>query len=154
MSLVCVGACCIAHLAAAQAPAPVTFSRDIAPIIFGKCGICHHPDGPAPFSLLTYASAKQHATQIAAATRSRLMPPWKSEPGFGGEFVGQRHLTDDEIAVIERWVAGGAPEGDALPVSAPTWTEGWQLGKPDLVVTLPVPYQLPSGGIDVSRVFV
>src|SRR5215510_6019978 len=113
MSLVLVGAFSIVHPAAAQTPAPVTFSRDIAPIVFDKCAVCHHPDGPAPFSLLTYASAKQHATQIAAATRSRLMPPWKSEPGFGGEFIGQRQLTDEEIAVIERWVAGGAPEGDA-----------------------------------------
>src|SRR5215470_18699522 len=124
MSLVCVGAFCLVHLAAAQAVAPVTFSRDIAPIIFSKCGVCHHPDGPAPFSLLTYASAKQHATQIASATRTRFMPPWKSEPGFG-EFIGQRHLTDEEIALIERWVAGGAVEGDTRPLPEPTWTEGW-----------------------------
>src|SRR5262245_41324517 len=147
------GAAGLPQLASAQAPPSVTFSRDIAPILFDKCGVCHHPAGPAPFSLLTYASAKQHATQIAAATRSRFMPPWKSEPGFG-EFIGQRHLTDEEIALIDRWVAGGALEGDARPLPAPTWTEGWQLGKPDLVVTLPTPYQLPSDGIDVSRVFV
>ena len=153
ISVVFVVAVWNAHLAGAQAPAPVTFSRDIAPIIFDKCGVCHHPDGPAPFSLLTYAAARQHATQIAAATQTRFMPPWKSEPA-GGAFIGQRHLTDDEIALIERWVAGGALEGDPRPLPAPTWTEGWQLGKPDLVVTLPAPYQLPSDGIDVSRVFV
>jgi len=153
MSLVFLAAVWTAHLAGAQPSAPVTFSRDIAPIIFENCGVCHHPDGPAPFSLLTYASAKQHATQIAAATRTRFMPPWKSEPG-SGEFLGQRHLTDEEIALIERWVAAGAPAGDARPTPAPTWTEGWQLGKPDLVVTLPAPYQLPADGIDVSRVFV
>ena len=115
ISFVFVGAVWIAHLAGAQVPASVTFSRDIAPIIFDKCGLCHHPDGPAPFSLLTYASAKQHATQIAAATRTRFMPPWKSEPGFG-EFIGQRHLTDEEIALIERWVANGAAEGDTAAV--------------------------------------
>ena len=126
MSLVFLAAVWNAHLAGAQPSAPVTFSRDIAPIIFENCGVCHHPDGPAPFSLLTYASAKQHATQIAAATRTRFMPPWKSEPG-SGEFLGQRHLTDEEIALIERWVAAGAPAGDARPTPAPTWTEGWQL---------------------------
>jgi tetratricopeptide (TPR) repeat protein len=153
LSLVVLGSFWVAHLAGAQTPAPVTFSHDIAPIIFDKCGVCHHPDGPAPFSLLTYASAKPHATQIATATRSGFMPPWKSEPG-AGEFIGQRHLTDDEIALIDRWVASGAPEGDTRPLAAPTWTEGWQLGKPDLVVTLPAPYQLPADGIDVSRVFV
>ncbi len=145
----------IAHAAAAQAPelSLVTFSRDVGPILVDKCAICHHPDGPAPFSLLTYDAVKQHATQIAAAVRTRFMPPWKSEPGFG-DFVGQRHLTDDEIALIDRWVAGGALEGDARPLAAPAWTEGWQLGKPDLVVSLAEPYQLRPDGIDVSRVFV
>jgi tetratricopeptide (TPR) repeat protein/mono/diheme cytochrome c family protein len=137
----------------ADAQAPVTFSRDIAPIFVDKCGVCHRPNGAAPFSLLTYASAKQHATQVAAATRTRFMPPWKSEPGLG-EFVGQRHLTENEIALIERWVAGGALEGEARPEPEPTWAEGWQLGKPDLVVSLPAAYQLPADGIDVSRVFV
>ncbi len=152
-SLVFVGAAWFTHLAGAQAPASVTFTRDIAPIVFDKCGVCHHPEGPAPFSLLTYSAAKQHATQILAATRSHFMPPWKSEPGFG-DFVGQRHLTNGEIGLIERWVEGGALEGDPRPVPAPTWTEGWQLGKPDLVVSLPAPYQLSPDGIDVSRVFV
>src|SRR5262245_29652250 len=153
MSLVFVLAVWLAHMNGAQTTAPVTFSKDIAPIIFDKCVICHHPEGSAPFSLLTYAQAKQHATQIVAATRSRFMPPWKSEPGFG-EFIGQRHLTTGEIALIERWVAGGAVEGEARPLTVPTWTEGWQLGKPDLVVSLPIPYQLRSDGIDISRVFV
>lgn len=131
---------------------PVTFAHDIAPIIFQNCGICHHPGGPAPFSLLTYSDARQRATQIAAATKSRYMPPWKSEPGLV-EFVGQRHLTNDEISAIERWVAGGTLEGEGAP-AAPAWTEGWQLGKPDLVVSLPQPYTLPAEGVDVSRVFV
>jgi tetratricopeptide (TPR) repeat protein len=131
----------------------VTFSRDIAPIIFQHCGVCHHPGGPAPFSLLTYPLARQRAMQMAEAARRRFMPPWKSEPG-SGEFVGQRHLSDAEIASLETWVKDGTPEGDARPLPTPTWTEGWQLGKPDLVVSLPDPFSLPGEGIDVSRVFV
>src|SRR5262245_12452938 len=139
-------------VAQAAPRSPVTFARDIAPIIFQNCGICHHPGGPAPFSLLTYSDARQHAQQIAAATKSRYMPPWKSEPGLV-EFVGQRHLTSEEVRTIERWVAEGTPEGEsALP--APQWTEGWQLGTPDLIVSLPQPYTLPAEGVDVSRVFV
>jgi len=140
--------------AVTQAPqrSAVTFSRDVAPILFQNCGICHHPGGPAPFSLLTYPDARQHATQIAAATKSRYMPPWKSQPGLV-QFVGQRHLTNEEIGTIEKWVAGGTLEGEGAP-AAPEWTEGWQLGKPDLVVSLPQPYTLPAEGVDVSRVFV
>ena len=88
-----------------------TFARDVAPILFERCAICHHPGGSAPFSLITYAAARQRATQIAAVTKNRVMPPWKSEPGYG-DFVGQRPLTDDEINTLQRWVTNGAPEGD------------------------------------------
>lgn len=139
----------------AQAPstAPVTFARDVASIFVDRCGMCHHPNGSAPFSLLDYATARQHATQIAAVTKSRLMPPWKSEPGYG-EFVGQHPLTESEIDLIQRWVAAGAPEGDPGALPKAEWSDGWRLGTPDLVVTLAEPYVLRAGGQDLSRVFV
>jgi tetratricopeptide (TPR) repeat protein len=138
----------------AAAAARVTFAGDVAPILFDRCGTCHHPNGSAPFTLLTYPAARQRATQIAAVTKSRLMPPWKSEPGYG-EFIGHRPLSDAEIGILQQWVADGALEGDPrkLP-SRPRWTDGWQLGKPDLIVTLPQPYVLRADGTDVSRVFV
>jgi tetratricopeptide (TPR) repeat protein len=132
----------------------VTFDKDIAPLLFARCGMCHHPEGSAPFSLLTYRAARQHATQIALVTKSRLMPPWKAEPGYG-EFVGLHPLSDAEIDLIRRWVDAGAPEGKGRDLPpAPHWTAGWQLGKPDLVVSFPEPYILPADGPDVSRVFV
>jgi tetratricopeptide (TPR) repeat protein len=134
--------------------ASVTFSKDIAPVVFAKCGACHYNGGPAPFSLLTYADARRRSAQIAAVTGARAMPPWKAEPGYG-EFVGQQPLTDGEISLIRQWVDGGAVEGDARdlpPVPKPA--EGWQLGKPDFVVTLPEPYTLPAEGRDVFRIFV
>ncbi len=132
----------------------VTFSKDIAPLVFSRCGQCHHSNGSGPFSLLTYTAARQHATQMALATHSRLMPPWKAEPG-SGDFVGLQPLSDAEIDLIQQWVAQGAPEGNRrdLPPE-PRWTEGWQLGTPDLIVTFPQPYSLPADGPDVSRVFV
>jgi tetratricopeptide (TPR) repeat protein/mono/diheme cytochrome c family protein len=137
-----------------QASGQVTFTRDIAPLLFERCGACHHPDGPAPFSLLDYAAARQRATLIASVTKKRLMPPWKSEPGYG-EFVGQRHLTDTEISLIQQWVTDGAPQGDPrdLP-SPPQWTAGWQLGNPDLVVSPSEAYVVRADGADYSRTFV
>jgi tetratricopeptide (TPR) repeat protein/mono/diheme cytochrome c family protein len=137
------------------APLPaVTFSKDIAPVLFNRCGSCHHPQGPAPFSLLTYSDARPRATSIALATSKRHMPPWKAEPGYG-EFIGQQALTDAEIAIIQNWVADGALEGNRrdLP-SQPEFTQGWQLGTPDLVVTQNEPYLLRADGPDFSRVFV
>lgn len=131
-----------------------TFSKDIAPIVFAKCSSCHHPNGAAPFSVLSYDAAKQHAAQMASVTRSGFMPPWKADAGVGGNFIGQPHLTDAELDLFERWAAAGAPEGNVrdLP-SPPKWSEGWQLGQPDLVLTPPA-YTLQADGTDVFRIFV
>lgn len=132
---------------------PVTYTRDIAPLMFEACGTCHRPGGAAPFSLLSYTDVQQRATLITQVTKSRFMPPWKADAD-GGPFVGHRHLSDREIQMMERWVDAGAPEGDPhdLP-PLPTWTDGWQLGPPDLVVTLGEAYVLPAGDTDTFRVF-
>lgn len=132
----------------------ITFNKDIAPIVFNQCGACHRPDGAGPFSLLSYQAAKKRARQIAEVTKSRFMPPWLPAHGHG-EFVGERRLSGEEIATIGRWVAAGAPEGDPgdLP-PVPEWPGGWQLGKPDLILTLPEPYTLQAEGRDVYRQFV
>jgi hypothetical protein len=136
---------------ALQAP---TYTKDIAPLIADRCGMCHDAGGAAPFGLLTYADVKRHATQIAGVTRSRFMPPWKADPD-NGPFVGQHPLSETEIDLIQRWVNAGTVEGDARDLPAPRhWTEGWRLGQPDLVVTLPQPYTLQAEGTDVFRVFV
>jgi tetratricopeptide (TPR) repeat protein len=132
----------------------VTFTKDIAPILFERCGTCHHPDGVAPFSLLTYADARRRASLIATVTKRRLMPPWKSEPGYG-DFIGQPHLSAADIDVIQQWAAAGAPEGDQRDLPPPPhWIAGWQLGKPDLIASLPDAYVVPAEGADFSRTFV
>jgi hypothetical protein len=82
------------------------------------------------------------------------MPPWLPEPGHG-EFIGERRLTEDDIALIERWQKAGAPEGAAEDLKAKAeWNDDWQLGKPDLIVTMPRAYALSAEGPDVYRNFV
>lgn len=132
---------------------PVTFSRDVAPVIFEACAGCHRPNGPGPFSLINYGEVRRRAAQIAQVTRTRFMPPWKVEPGVG-HFVGQRQLTDREIETIERWADGGAVEGDPkdLP-KMPVFTDGWLLGKPDLVVRPDAAFTLPAQQADAFRIF-
>src|SRR5439155_26718346 len=133
---------------------PGTFHPLIAPLLLAHCAPCHHPGGPAPFALGTYADAKPRAGQIADLTRRRLMPPWLPEPGCG-DFSGDRSLSAPQIALIRQWVDAGALEGTATgPLPAPTWTEGWRLGEPSLVVTLPEPYSVASEGSDIYRNFV
>jgi Flp pilus assembly protein TadD len=159
-----------------QPPRIVTFNRDVAPILFANCATCHRPVetadgrpamrrtaegrvlGPlcvagAPFSLLEYESAQTHAKEIAAATKSRAMPPWLPEPSHA-QFLNERRLRDEEIATIQQWVAQGAPEGDpAERPHPPTFADGWQLGTPDLVLSADT-YTLEPANREVFRNFV
>jgi Flp pilus assembly protein TadD/mono/diheme cytochrome c family protein len=130
-----------------------TFAKDIAPVVFDACVSCHRSGGAGPFPLTTYDDVRRRATQIAQVTRSRFMPPWKVEPGVG-HFVGQRLLTDQEIATIERWVKNGTPEGDASALPrVPGHTDGWHLGKPDLIVRPEAAFSLPAQDTDAFRIF-
>jgi len=136
----------------ALAQPAVTFNRDVAPILFANCASCHRPGEIGPFSLLTYEDARPQAAAILRAVRTRAMPPWKPEPGFGSPFVGERRLSDQQIDIIRRWVDEGAVRGDPADLpAAPAYTDGWRLGEPDLVVTLPEPYRLKASGTDVLR---
>ena len=108
----------------------------------------------APFSVLDYEPVRRYARAIAAAVERRSMPPWLPEPGHG-VFAGERRLSDDQIALIKKWVDSGAPQGNPAEVpKPPTFSGGWQLGTPDLVLTLPEPYVLQAGSRDVFRNFV
>ena len=118
-----------ARLQASHPQVQVTFTRDVAPILFSACVTCHRPQGIAPFSLLTYDDATSHAAAIVAATQQRVMPPWKPAPGYG-EFLDERRLTSDQIATLRRWVDDGLLEGDpALLPRPPTWSGQWQAGR-------------------------
>jgi len=132
----------------------LTFNKDVAPIIFKHCAVCHRPGQAGPFSLLSYDDVRKHAKLIAEVTQNRYMPPWLPEPGYG-TFAGERRLAQGQIDVIQRWVAGGTVEGDPKDLPPPPdWSEGWLLGQPDLVVTMPRAYTLSAEGKDVYRNFV
>ncbi len=134
-------------------PAPsVTFAHDVAPILHDHCVTCHRPDGPAPFALVAYEDARQRATLIATVTASRYMPPWKPTNRVG-TFVGERRLSQQQIDVLRQWAEAGAPPGDLAQLRMPPLPPPWQVGVPDLVVTLPE-YGLKPDGTDVFRNFV
>ena len=137
-----------------QPAPPVTFATHIAPIVFEHCASCHRPDGSAPFSLLTYEDVQSRAERIAAVTASRYMPPWKPEPGYG-EFAENRRLPDRDVELIQQWVRNGTPQGDPAAAPAPPrFADAWQLGPPDLVVTMDRAFAVPATGDDIYRHFV
>jgi hypothetical protein len=140
--------------APAYAPRPphaLTFSKDIAPIIFDQCAYCHRPGQAAPFALLSYADVKKRSKQIAEVIARRYMPPWLLEPGYG-EFAEARSLRPDQLGALQQWLSEGAVEGNPADLPpTPKWAGEWTLGEPDLIVKLPQPYLLPAEGKDVYR---
>ena len=138
----------------AQPVNTVTFCRDVAPILFNQCSGCHRPGEAAPFSLLTFEDAQQHLKQIVSVVENGLMPPWKPVNGYGS-FKGNHRLTLSQIDVIRRWASSGAPMGQLRDLPpGPQFTNGWYLGEPDLVLTMPEEFEVPAAGDDIYQHFV
>jgi len=137
--------------AAAPSVKPVTFTKDVAPILQKSCQTCHRPDQMAPMSLLTYEDARPYARAIKNKVVARLMPPWHVERNIGiQKFKDDPSLTDDEIATISAWVDQGAPKGNIADMPAPKKFDDdsiWHI-RPDLVVEMPVTHVVPANGAD------
>src|SRR5215471_18028181 len=125
---------------AAPAAAPVTFTKDVAPILQKSCQNCHRPGAIAPMSLVTYQDARPWARSIKTKIVAREMPPWYIDRHIGiTKFKDDPSLTDAEIATIAKWVDAGAPQGNAADMPKPRVfadVDKWHIGKPDMVVSL------------------
>jgi peroxiredoxin len=133
----------------------VTYSKQVAPILRDRCVSCHRPGEIAPFALTTYQQAVGWAETIAEVVREGRMPPWHASPEYG-KFRNDAHLTEGEKRLIAAWVADGAPEGVAgVRADLPPVAEGsWRIPKPDLVVELPKPVDVPARGVLPYQYFV
>ena len=141
-------------VSAAQAAGAPTFAHDIAPIVYRSCAPCHRPGEAGPFPLLSYSDVKRRAALIETVIGRRYMPPWLPQKGYG-EFQDERRLSAAEIRTISDWVKAGAPEGPAAGTPAPPhFVQGWQLGKPDLVLEAAGSFSLPASGPDIYWNFV
>ena len=109
-----------AALRAAPADRPVTFTKDVAPIVRDKCEACHRPNSIAPMSLQTFEEARPWARSIRTRVAARQMPPWHIDKTVGIQhFENDRSLTDEQIETIVRWVDAGAPQGDPNDMPPP-----------------------------------
>jgi mono/diheme cytochrome c family protein len=123
----------------------VTFTKDIAPILQRSCQQCHHPEGVAPMSLVTYQDVRPWARSIKMRTGLRsqrgAMPPWFVEKNIGiQKFKNDPSLNDEEVAKIAKWADSGAPQGNPENMPAPLQfdtSDKWTIGEPDLVLRSP-----------------
>ena len=136
------------------ASAQTTYTRDVARIMQAKCQQCHRPNDVAPFALMTYDDVVTYADDIKKSLNDKTMPPWKPVPGYN-EFSDSFAITDDERNTMLAWIDQGTPLGDMadMPDPLPVSASPWQLGDPDLVLTMPE-YTPPPRATDTYRCFV
>ncbi len=131
-----------------SANAEITYSRDVAPILYQKCTTCHHPNDIAPMSLMDYKAVRPWAKAIREAVVLKRMPPWFAD-STAGHFSNDPSLSDSERQIITDWVEQGAKEGnpgDRPP--APSYVAGWHIGKPDVVFDIGQDHVIKSTSAD------
>ncbi len=137
---------------ATAAQQQVTFTKDVAPILQEHCQVCHHVGTVAPMSLVTYQEARPWSRAIRQKVLAREMPPWFIDKNVGIQsFNNDLSLTDQEIATIVKWVDDGTAQGNPADMPPPRTfpdEQAWQIGKPDLIVTLPKDLIVKAHGPD------
>ena len=155
-----VAALAVALLALAAIPsartspaATPTFSKDVAPILFKNCATCHRPGDIAPMSLLTYENARPWAKAIREQVAVGNMPPWHATQAHG-VFSNDRRLSERDKDTLIRWADGGAPKGDPKDLPpAPKFADGWEIGTPDAVISMPREFEVPESGTIAYQFF-
>jgi len=146
---------CSAAAFAGSAPSPVTFYKDVLPVLQKDCQGCHRPGETAPMSFLTYDQTRPWAKAIKTAVLSKQMPPWFADPHVG-KFSNDRSLNAAEIDTLVSWADTGAKAGSPKDGPKPIdWVEGWRIGKPDMVIEMPQAFEVPaSGTIDYQYIVI
>jgi hypothetical protein len=141
---------------AAETAKPVTFTKDIAPILQAKCQDCHRQGGMAPMALVSYQEVRPWAKSVKSRVLAHTMPPWFLDKTVGIQhFSNDASLNDQQIATIVKWVDSGSPQGDLKDMPAAksysdedTWKLAKQYGPPDMILKSQ-DYTMPAHGQDV-----
>ncbi len=147
--------CRISRIRKPPAHGPITYGRDIAPMLQKHCQCCHRPGEIAPFSLISYKDAAAWAATIREVVADRRMPPWHADPRYG-KFANDPSLSEREKELLFAWIDSGCPQGnpDESKLPAPVFAEGWRIPAPDQVVTMPHPFTVPAEGTIDYQYFV
>lgn len=116
-----------------QSPEPRDFANHVLPILRANCLACHNTQkaegglnleshelllrgGDSGPSLVVGKGAESELIQRMIATDDSVMPPEKNA-------VGAKHLTPDEIAMIQAWIDAGAIAGTARSAISMQWRQ-------------------------------
>jgi hypothetical protein len=122
------------------------FYKDVLPVLQDHCQSCHRAGEIGPMPLMTYKDVRPYAAAIRQALLTRKMPPWGAQSKTV-QFANDPSLNDHDRQTVIDWAAAKAPEGN--PADAPpqrVFSEGWNIGKPDMVFQMPTAYKVPAEG--------
>ncbi len=132
----------------------ITYTKHVARILQKNCADCHHPGTAAPFSLLSYEDARNWSGMIRETVVERRMPPWSADPRYG-HWANDLRMSIEDIDTLISWIDGGMPLGDRSDLPEPRiYADGWQMGKPDIVLRMPREYTVQSQGTVEYQYFV
>lgn len=124
----------------------ITYTNQVSRILQQHCVECHRPGQIGPFSLLTYEKVKAWSDTIKEVVLERRMPPWHPDPRYG-KFSNDRSMPQKDIDTLVAWIDAGCPKGDDADLPPPRVFEdndGWLMGKPDIVLTMPDKHKIPA----------
>jgi thiol-disulfide isomerase/thioredoxin/mono/diheme cytochrome c family protein len=146
-----VAGCFIGRVKEARAEGKVTYAKHVSRILQKNCQECHRPGQIGPMALLSYDDAVAWAETMREVLDDARMPPWFADPKYG-KWANDRRLSKEDLATLRAWLDGGTPKGDDADLPPPRkFAEGWQVGEPDAVISMPkeykVPAETPKGGV-------
>ena len=122
---------------------PVTFTKDVAPILQRSCQVCHRDGSIAPMSFLTYEDARPWARAIGERREPRhaalVHRQADRDPGLQSRQVPER-------PTIVRWVDTGAPRGNPADMPEFQRMNEWHIA--DLIVQIPEPFVVAAEAPD------
>ena len=126
----------------------VTYSNQIARIFQNNCVECHREGQIAPFAMPDYDEVVGWAEMICEVVNERRVRQWYADAEHGS-WLNECRRSEEDLALINDWVAAGAPEGDPANLPEPLeFVEGWALPEePDQVVYMSdEPFVVPAEG--------
>lgn len=139
-----VSGCCIGRVAKPKEDGPITYAKQVSRILQKNCQECHRPGQIAPMSLMTFDDALAWSDTIREVVTQGRMPPWYADPRYG-KFSNDCRLSKEDKETLLDWIDNGTPRGDDKDLPPPRrYPEDWTIGKPDLIVSMPTPYDVPA----------